>query len=605
MQKTSLIILMFFLIFSISCQTQHKADRQAASEIPVEKKSGRHFIITVHGFHGAPDNFGQMKNVLVSHLKRLHPEKNYQFLEMSYPTGTDSDAFNFAYHHLSQFLNDNIKNPTLNDSLVFIAHSQGGIVTSIWKAAAQYGLIYDPKYKKVLNDRIYAQITDQFITLGTPFWGSNQAQIASNLNILRSVYDKELKGMSFNSDLILWMRHLALALKDQNQSDVTEYTNIAGIIPNEKNRLFYQRDHVRGGVGQIYAGTADTIFKQFARRYSFSSEKLNSHRPDRFESDLTVLVPSTRARFYFAEKKLTCENETLNSDDFQQVSLFKPAKYILTEGYHVSLFSQRLRSIADVPAFCIDPAKCNHPTYRYILDSLANCQKQTCNPQAQSEILDTLFLTNKTENEYNKILTSGVTLQGFSLDVNIQLPIDYELPEKYYRDLPYTENETAQLNQNGEEMFIRSRKYKTLNERKFKNKKIVSQIFKLDTSSLSDDLKNSIDVQIVRRREGFSGLSCWGPDSCPKAHELRLHITGWLKPKSLEALKKYQTEWNEKHRDGFVLPFTLELPSTVRHQFKKTQLLSRVNPGHSTFVKLNYLDAVNCDHQNDQPLLQK
>lgn len=571
----------------ISCQTTPLQNRQAANVISSEEKTGRHFIITVHGFRGEKGNFGQMENVLIPHLRKLHPQINYQFLAFSYPSGSDTDVFNFSYHHLSRFLNENIKNPTPNDSIIFIAHSQGGLVVDVWKAAAQYGLVYDKaKFGHLDKDKIYAHITDQIITLGTPFWGSNQAKLALNLNALKSGYHQELNGLVFNSDLILWMRHLAISMSGQTDDDPTQYSNIAGIMPNDRNKIFYQKELIRGGANQAVADMANSLLKGIARRHSFSSEKINSRSSDRFESDLTVVVPSTRACFYHVDKKINClDNGEIQAEEFKYINLFKPAQYILTEAVHTSLVSKRTRGIADVPSFCVDPAKCVHPTYRYLLNLIANCEKKFCEPTAKMNILDRMFEVNKIDTEYNKILTAGVDLQGFSLDLNIQVPADYHLPEKFYSD-----RSRGQL----------------LTERDLRDKKLVREILKLDGSKLDQELKDIIEIRIVRRREGMSGLTCWGKATgCPHANELRLHITGWIKPKSLEVIRKYQTTLIEKYRDGLVLPFTVQLPETKNHSFKKATIFTKVRPGYSTFVKLNYLDAVNCHSRFSIPAVQQ
>lgn len=596
MTKTMRLPFFAFIWFVISCQTSSIQNRQTAGVIPAGEKTGRHFIISVHGFRGDKDNFGQMEKVLIPHLKSLHPNTDYQFLKFSYPSGTDKDVFNFAYDHLSQFLRENIKNPTLNDSIVFIAHSQGGIVVNVWKAAAQYGYVYNPeKHGRLDQDKIYAQMTDHVITLGTPFWGSNQAKLASSLSLLSSRYDQELNGLVFNSDLILWMRNLAIMMEGKTEDDPSRYTNIAGIFPNDRNKLFYERELIRGGVQHAMADMSNTFLRDIARRHSFSSEKINSRKPDRFETDLTVLVPSTRSSFYHVDKKLTCADPDVDANDFKRISLFKPAKYILTEGVHVPAMSKRTRSIADVPLFCLESWKCSHPTYRYILSLIADCENLKCSPQARAQILDQMFELNKIDNAYNEILTAGVDLQGFSLDLNIQVPPDYELPEKFYSDRSYTEVTRVDSDDQGKKTRVTERTNKLNIDRHIRDGRLVREILKIDSSKLGADLKDLIEIRTVRRREAMSGLTCWGKaTSCSNANELRLHITGWIKPKSMEIVRKYQSTLIEKYRDGMVLPFVVQLPEYKNYSFQKTTVMTKVRPGYSTFVTLNYLEATSC-----------
>ena len=595
MLKNMSFMLFLFLGLIISCQSTPIQNRQTANVIPAAEKKGRHFIITVHGFREEETRFGQIEKVLISHLQELRPGIDYKFLQFRYPTGTDTNVFDFAFNHLSHFLNENIKNPTANDSIVFIAHSQGGLVVDVWKAGAQFGLIPDQKFEHILKDKFYTQITDQVITLGTPFWGSNQAKLALNLNLLKSGNGQELKGMVFNSDLILWVRYLAVEISKQTAFDPTRYTNISGIVSNHRNKLFYQKDVMHGGKDQMIANVAFALFRGVVKRHSFSSEKINSREPDRFESDLTVIVPSGRASFYNAEKKLTCENDTVQAEEFTSVSLFKPSHYILTEGVHSTIVSQRTRGISDVPAFCLDPAKCVHPTYRYVLNLIADCERLNCRPEAKARILDKMFEVNQIDTEYNKILTSGIDLQGFSLDLNLQVPADYELPEKYFRDLSYVETETEEFDSEGNAITVTRRKAVPLSDRKIENKKLVREIIQLDGSKMSEDLLQMTDIRIIRRREGMSGLACWGKaDLCSNARELRLHITGWIKPKSLDMVKKYQESLIEKYRDGLVLPFTIQLPASSKYSFKKATLFGRIRPGYSTFAKLDLSETNNC-----------
>ncbi len=598
--------MIFFLVSSMfSCQSPTVQNRDIAQAIPVQEKTGRHFIITVHGFRGSKRNFGELENVLIPHLKKLHPNIDYSFLQFNYASGSGEDIFDLSYLNLSRFLRENIKNPTLNDSIIFIAHSQGGIVTEVWKAGAQYGLIADQKYADVTNDKIYTAITDQVITLGTPFWGSNQAKLALDLNILKPNFNHELMGLVFNSDLILWMRHLAVSISDRND-DVTQYTNIAGIASNKNDKLYYRNELIRGGLPQILANTSKFLFRGWFKRHSFSSEKIQSNKIDQFESDLTVIIPSTRTSFYYLDKKISCEDEVIDSEEFKQVSLFKPARFILTEALHSAFVTKRTKSLASVPGFCIDPEKCTHPSYRYILNLIANCENQTCDQLAKTNILDKIFEVNRIDNDYNKILTAGIQLQGFTLDLSIQVPIDYELPEKYYRQLPYTDSKTVTVNEDGEEVLTVRRQIKPERDLRFKDKQLVREIVKLDKLKISEDLSDVIDVKIIRRREGMSGLICWGNDtSCSRGHELRLHITGWIKPKSIEAIKKYQSALEEKFKNGLTLPLTIELPPSEKYPFKKISLMSRVRPGFSTFAKLNFLEAENCTTRFGAPKMKQ
>ena len=600
--KIIINIILFFNFSSCTTIQNDQAGRASASFQSENNKSidkkGRHFIVTIHGIRSEEKDLGYLDQVLLAHLKQLKPDVNYIILPFKYATGTNKNLFSFAYDNLSRFLRENIKSPTQDDSLIFVTHSQGGMISTIWKAAATYGYFKSTSLNakptteeiRLLDDKIYADITDQIITLGTPFWGANIARTAIDLNILDDGFTTELKDLVFNSDLITWLRQYAVFSTEQNSLEKTEYTNIAGIIPDRKSKLFYKNQFGKSESQFFDRFTVDLI-NTFSKRYSFSSEKINSNKPDRFESDLAVVVPSTRSHFYYAKKDIFCSQNDILPTDFSLKKLFPKSKYILTESMHTTVVTDeafRSKGMIKIPLACLNPIQCDHPTYRYILKAVANCENTFCQPQAVENIFTKLDQIKKIENAYDQILTAGHDLQGFSLDLNIQVPPGYDLPEKYYSDSKYTFREVESFDENGDEFYTRYAKAKTLSERKIRSYKLLKEMIKLKKDFLSSDLIDTSDIKIARHREGYSGLVYWGNNN-----ELLLHLTGFIKPSSLKKLPLFQKMLDSNGDLGLTLPFEIELPSNNDIKTKKIIIYAKVKPGRSTFVRLNYKDY-NC-----------
>lgn len=573
------------LILELSCQTTPATVVRDSAAIKNYGKTGRHFIISVHGIRSKSTDFGDAQAVLISHLKKLRPDIEYKFLAFDYPSGSNQDIFRYAYKNLNEFLIENIQNPSRNDSLIFLTHSQGGLMATAWKAAVTYNYFKqsfenDRYLQSLQSSKIYGDITDHIIMVGTPYWGSNIAKFAFDNGVLKSGYDNELKDMIFNSDTILWFRELAEWVSDSAQKvdrpeDNTLYTVIAGIMPDMKSKLFYKNEAGRNRSNFVDSLELD-ILNGFAKRYSFSSEKINSKKPDRFESDLAVTVPSTRSDFYFASKDVTCNDHEIKSEEFVRKNLYPRSRYVLTESMHSKLPTDardRTKGMVRITKSCLEAAQCDHPTYRYILKTIAACETEQCDPHRVENILNALDKVKYQENKYDRVLTSGIDLQGFSLDFNVRVPMDYDIPEQYYR------GNTSQ------------------DDREIKSQKLLNSIIQLNKKLLKDDFYNTLEVKVLRRREANSAHVCWGDRTkCEKGMtDLRFHITGFIKPKSLQILSQYQQGLLVRGEAGLVLPFEIMLPPSKNYSPQKVTVYAQVKPGHSTYVKLNFDKALSCN----------
>ncbi|MEQ1878154.1 MAG: hypothetical protein ABL958_16040, partial [Bdellovibrionia bacterium] len=200
--KQILIFVTALLIFS-ACTTP-SANRGPASE-PVPT----HYIFLVHGITGDQTHFGAMKEALNVHLNRLNPQYRYDISPFDYDTKSDvKDVMDFA-NDINAKIMAHLKAKGFGpkDKISIVAHSQGGIVMSIWlfrlfTQVPGYG--NGPESVNIRPDQM-----DSFVTLGTPFWGSKLATfVKSTLNWgsrfkvnfdPTGIYgNKQLLDMSFN-----------------------------------------------------------------------------------------------------------------------------------------------------------------------------------------------------------------------------------------------------------------------------------------------------------------------------------------------------------------------------------------------------------------------
>ena len=593
------IFLFFSLIFiSFSCQNLSLLNRNPAASNLNSENIKRQYIIAVHGIGGDETTFGSMKTVLVDHLKTLRPETEFIFLSFKYPTGnSELSTFDFAYKSLSQFLRQQIPKPESTDRITFVAHSQGGLVASIWYAGAALGVDQDgefdtPEAAEIKKDQVYANITHQIITLGTPFWGSKlatflndeerfQVQKLPGLNLLFSLGDSELKEMSFLSNTIYSFRHTAIALTNnpryQNLKQ-PEFIQIAGVYPRDEKKLFYDSKQVQD---DSYFRLSEKLIKIITKsfmRLGFSSEKINSSEPDRPESDVAVIVPSSRSEFYYATQKVTCQTDHVDSSIFKKASVFKNPSYFLTESIHSPLVSQRSVGIANIPEFCKNPNECKHPSYRILLNSIAHCDRYACRKEAQADIINAQFELNRTEDNYNMFLTNGSDLQGFSVEVDLRVPSDYDFPVAYfYNGSP---NDLHPLDQ------------KWILKQKEIFRKIISPRWDL----ISKDQSDLFEIKSARPNEVYSSLVQIKDMTFKKINSkhVRIHMTGLLKLKTLEMNVDQAVLYNKILNEGAVFPFEVNLPRYIDNQPKKQIIKALIKPGYTTFIDLDFKDAINC-----------
>jgi hypothetical protein len=326
-------ILFVFLAFSFALQNFSSA------QTPAEKP--RHFIFFIHGIGGNLESFGSMPNLLTKELDTSEAKYSHESFIFVYPTNDptlDSDDFALSF---ADFLNSKLEKIIRpQDKISIISHSQGGLVATIWLFHAS--LLQKEFYPK------YTDKLDAFITLGTPYWGSKIATIATEDNfltehfssIVKSVLSKlgkrQLQEMSFSSATTLRFRnnmaHVPANILEHIRKKIRPL-NIAGMA--NLSSYFYQATYgLSSGLSVLKA-------------YAFGGKN--------FESDTCVSIPS--ARF---DSIYTLENSPTYQTNFSPL--------LVVNSIHASPRPEEVYDLAYVPASCSQLDTCKHPTYKYVLD---------------------------------------------------------------------------------------------------------------------------------------------------------------------------------------------------------------------------------------------
>lgn len=592
-----IFVLIISIVYLFSCQSWLNNSRLPAKSEPITTSGiKRHYIIAVHGIGGDETTFGSMSSVLLNHLKQLRPETEFIFKVFTYPTGNSNlNTFDFGYKYLSRFLRENIPQPTSQDRITFVAHSQGGLVSSIWFAGAALGVDADGEFNseqanEIKKDQIYSNITDQIITLGTPFWGSKLATFLNDtervqihkipgLNYLLNLGDKELNEMSFSSNTIYSFRRTAIALTESSKFwnlHQPEFIQIAGVYPRDEKKLFYSESLVNDN--EYYKTSVRIIdfLNKYFQNIGFSSEKINSSEADRPESDVAVIVPSSRSEFVYSTQTVSCDTPYLAFESFRKATVFKNPKYYLTESIHSPVISNRSVGIASIPAFCMQPDKCTHPSYPILLRSIAHCDKYLCQSSAYQDILVKIEESSRQVNSYNANIEDD--LQGFSLEVNLNVPTTYDFPVEYYYSRSQGEGYPSDI------QWI------------LKQKDIFKKIIKPRLDLISKDQSQIFEFKTARKNELYSSLVQWKDIHFKKinSNHIRIHFTGLIKPKTSQMTEAEAQMYNQYKNNGLELPFELNLPKYIDQVPKSHLIRAQVKPGFSTFIDLDYRSAIDC-----------
>lgn len=302
-----------------------------------------------------------------SFLKNL--DECYVIHSFEYDTGNSSlSTFDFAVS-FQNFLLQKLKAQEIlsSDKISLIMHSQGGLVGNIW-----LNLVRD------LSPVIYHQV-DAFITLSTPHWGAEVANLG---------------------------RHLLFSLPEGQPNPISPFGRI------ELNELSYGSSTIQG---------LSSLFSLNLRPMNFRPLAVGGiHKvKNRLigENDIVVPVYSSRPDHFIASQTI---NVNENSGLISASAFIKTQRipFVTVAATHLKM---DLPGIATVPAKCRNN-ECNHPSLPIIANHLRGRAVASVS-ESFDHFRTSLYLKNLSG---DSIKVSDVKLEVVSQE-NINIPISQKL----------------------------------------------------------------------------------------------------------------------------------------------------------------------------------
>jgi hypothetical protein len=558
---------LFGLLFIISCS--HFSERTPTGSVSSSGKP-RHVIFTVHGLSGNEETFGYMGEASKLYLSQLRPNYDVETINFIYPSGQSEKegAYEFAFgpKGLNNFVKNYFKDRPLtsNDKISFVCHSQGGLIAYIWffSHTLQQG-----------DDFKYVKQTDSIITLGTPFWGSKIASILTdrrNFDVIPLIKAfapdnfkmsrREIADMAFASDVVDTFRTLAIKMdSDEKLSQIIKalpirLVNITGILPTKQEDI-YTSDSKDGMMASgLTRKIINKIYSIFAKSYSVNEDN------NRIESDIAVLVPSSRWDFIYTPPTKVNQNLHIGAGQYKNFSqLLDRSEFLFTESAHLPFDTKNTTSMAYVGPNCLKVETCDHPTFRYIVKALANCvDGNLCENAPYDNIIEKMKAVNI--EDYNEFKALSTTLKTYSVQINIKLnpgQID-QFPVKYFKKKHESERESLGLDSwEFDENTLQGNVIDFKNDKKTQLSKGSTDKYKIYIGDKSEI--HSVDI--VSRRATKSD----------PFDRLRVHVTGRVEDKTGFTNRKY------------MVPIEIKLPG-----LPQVKMDTMIQPSYSTFTELDY-----------------
>lgn len=268
----------------------------------------RNHIFLIHGISGSVATFGSMEKYLNK------SDACYKTTSFGYDTGNSSlSTYDFADHFHEFVMNKVIAGeiaPT--DKISLIMHSQGGIIGNIWLNKI-----------KQIDFAIFSQV-DSFISLSTPHWGADMA------NLGKSIFFTLPPGMGN-------------ALSPFGRIELNEMSYGSGTI----RELVWSHDDVFAS-GKL-------------RPLAIAGHKKGINL--KTESDVVVPVYSSRADHLKGDVELKL-SETKVVSTFVRT---KRTPLVLVNATHIKM---DLPGVADISKNCLSDSSCNHPSIASITGHL-------------------------------------------------------------------------------------------------------------------------------------------------------------------------------------------------------------------------------------------
>ncbi len=285
-----LLFLVFFPVLSWACES-------------------RNHIFLIHGIGGNRTTFGHMEKYLNDF------DQCFNTTSFEYDTGNSFlSTYDFAksfHDHVDAKIKSGVI--SVDDKISLIMHSQGGIVGNIWLNMIRQ------------TDMVLFSQVDSFITLSTPHWGADMANLGRKLfftlpeaweNPISPIGRIELNEMSFGSGTI---RDLSWFLPETFSHQTIRPLAVAG--------------YHKGGTAIIGEG------------------------------DVVVPVYSSRADHYRASLDISVR-DPLPIIEFKK---HETAPFAVVAADHIQM---DLPGIASLPKKCIKNSECNHPAIKTITNHL-------------------------------------------------------------------------------------------------------------------------------------------------------------------------------------------------------------------------------------------
>jgi len=559
--------LVLFVITSIilSCQSIGIPKRDLSN---INQKP-KHIIITIHGLSGNASTFGYFKEVTEKYLNEANTNYKAEVVNFVYPTGENESqgTYDFALgpKGLDHFINKLYleKNLTPNDKISFVCHSQGGIIAYMWYFTT---LTSDTENSKILYN------IENIITLGTPFWGSKIASVLTddrNPDIIPlmklfapedfQITRREISDLAFGSDIVHNLRSMAIKLdqdptfKAKLEKMPVRMMNIIGLLPYNKDELY---------IGKVQGEKATSAAARYVVNiiYHLYKQSYMGYKNKRIENDIAVPVTSSRWNFIYSAPQLIRKNQIIESNSFVDFSqLVNKSKFIFTESSHLPFETEKTLSMAYINQSCIDVNRCDHPTYRYVLEALANCKEfGICKNQNYVDIINKFKYSDYEEYEKFKLIKKNI--QSFALQFNLKFKkgtIDSWPVRFFKKKIVYPHGEDIN------EMWT------------LKNYGLVPKIIDLgtDEDGLTNSSKNTPYRIYLADPLETKSIDVMSRTSNEKRNydDIRINLTGRVETIS------------QQKKSHYIVPLKIKIPNGPEVLVK-----AKVRPGYSTYFELDY-----------------
>lgn len=334
----------------------------------------KHFIL-IHGIGGNASSFGAMNKSLE---KNIECSKAYFY---EYDTANSRLKVKDFAKGLTKFIKDipRAKAPLKAKDINLIMHSQGGLIGFTWiKNSLEEMDGFSLEQAKRLS---------RFVTLSTPFWGSDFALLGEKFFFSLGVKDNVLSP--FGETQLMDMKYGSLMMQELLDSTSN----------NKKLKNFFEKE--------VASLNVSAMIPVFDRIFHWSPTQF-------FEGDLIVNIPSMKLNFLYG----TASGEYLDGEEsIVPLKRVKFGEQAYAYGTHLEEVGIG-QGIVDVPEECIDMEDCYHPGQNVLMDFLKD-----------GEVSSNNGIKNR--------------IKGFDIQVKVEVPKGFSshdtkiLPSRNGKDIAY------------------------------------------------------------------------------------------------------------------------------------------------------------------------